>query len=175
VGFYVPTTIIPLFCLTKIFFLAMTQYYVILPCAEKYHWDNSQWNIRWVFEKFLGHIIPVVLLGNLNGSEKVKTHFFRTTVWQRLKLVRSFSIVANFWSTIVPLKFSDICKASLNLVKSIPWPSHTKRLRKLVFTASLLDVQHLKDKCGDRQASSLVVSLGKTRNGIASTFEWLDW
>jgi len=45
----------------------------------------------------------------------------------------------------------------------------------MVFTASLLDVQHLKDYCGDRPASSLVVSLGKAINGIASTFEWLDW
>jgi len=29
--------------------------------------------------------------------------------------------------------------------------------------------------CGDRPAISLVVSLGKTLNGIASTFEWLNW
>jgi len=28
---------------------------------------------------------------------------------------------------------------------------------------------------GDRPVSSLVVSLGKALNGIASTFEWLDW
>jgi len=41
--------------------------------------------------------------------------------------------------------------------------------------ASLLDVQHLKGLCGDRPASSLVVSLGKALNGIVSTFEWLDW
>jgi len=27
-----------------------------------------------VFEKFLGHIIPVVLLGNLNDSERVKDY-----------------------------------------------------------------------------------------------------
>jgi len=27
---------------------------------------------------------------------------------------------------------------------SIPWPSQTKRLEKLVFTASLHDVQHIK-------------------------------
>jgi len=48
----------------------------------------------------------------------------------------------------------------------------------LVFTASLLDVQHLKGlvwRTGDRLTSSLVVSLGKALNGIASTFEWLDW
>jgi len=44
----------------------------------------------------------------------------------------------------------------------------------LVFTAFLIDVQHLKrDKCEDRPASSLV-SLDKVAfNGIASTFEWL--
>jgi len=42
----------------------------------------------------------------------------------------------------------------------------------LVFTASLLDAQHFK---GYRPASSLVVSLGKALNGIASTYEWLDW
>jgi len=28
---------------------------------------------------------------------------------------------------------------------------------------------------GDRPASSLVVSLGKALNGIASTYEWLGW
>jgi len=26
-----------------------------------------------------------------------------------------------------------------------------------------------------KRASSLVVSMGKAFNGIASTFEWLDW
>jgi len=46
----------------------------------------------------------------------------------------------------------------------------------LVFTASLLDVQHLKELVGDcKPASSLVVSLGKALNGIASIFDWLDW
>jgi len=55
----------------------------------------------------------------------------------------------------------------------IPWLSQTKRIEKLVFTASLLDVQHLKG-CGERPTSSLVVSLSKALNGIASTFEWLD-
>jgi len=44
----------------------------------------------------------------------------------------------------------------------------------LVFTASLLDVQHLNGLVW-RPASSLVVSLGKTLNGIGSTLEWLDW
>jgi len=28
---------------------------------------------------------------------------------------------------------------------------------------------------GDRPEHLLVVSLGKALNGIASTFEWLDW
>jgi len=46
---------------------------------------------------------------------------------------------------------------------------------KLVFTASLLDIQHKKGYCGDKLASSLVVPLGKALSGIASTFEWLDW
>jgi len=32
-----------------------------------------------------------------------------------------------------------------------------------------------KGECGDRPASSLVVSLGKALNRFASTFEWLDW
>jgi len=32
-----------------------------------------------------------------------------------------------------------------------------------------------KGLCEDRSASSLVVSLGKTLNGISSIFEWLDW
>jgi len=45
---------------------------------------------------------------------------------------------------------------------------------KVGITASLLDVQHLKGISEDRPASSLVVSLGKALNGIASTFEWLD-
>jgi len=44
-------------------------------------------------------------------------------------------------------------------------------------TTSLLDAQHLKELVvvgEDRPASSLVVTLGKALNGIASTFE-LDW
>jgi len=45
----------------------------------------------------------------------------------------------------------------------------------MVFTASLLDVQRLKGLVWRRPASSLVVSLVKALNGIASTFEWLDW
>ena len=37
---------------------------------------------------------------------------------------------------------------------------------KLVFTASLLDVQHLSDSAENKPASLLVVSLGKAINGI---------
>jgi len=33
----------------------------------------------------------------------------------------------------------------------------------------------IKEWCEDQAASSLVVSLGKALNGIASTFEWLNW
>ena len=36
----------------------------------------------------------------------------------------------------------------------------------LVFTASLFDVQHLKDSVENKPASLLVVPLGKTLNGI---------
>jgi len=39
----------------------------------------------------------------------------------------------------------------------------------------LLDVQHKKGECKAKPASSLVVLLGKALNGIACTFEWLDW
>jgi len=48
--------------------------------------------------------------------------------------------------------------------------------RRPWFTAFLLDVQHRKCKCmwESKPASSLVVSLGKILNGIASTFTWLD-
>jgi len=31
------------------------------------------------------------------------------------------------------------------------------------------------NESASRLVSSLVVSLGKALNGIASTFEWLDW
>ena len=37
---------------------------------------------------------------------------------------------------------------------------------KLVFTASLLDVQHLRDSVKNKPASLLVVPLGKALNGI---------
>jgi len=46
---------------------------------------------------------------------------------------------------------------------------------KVVFTASLLDVQHLKRLVWRETASSLVTYLDKTLKGIAFTFEWLDW
>jgi len=39
------------------------------------------------------------------------------------------------------------------------------------FLAPSADAYEYKDK----SVSSLVVSLGKVLNGIASTFEWLDW
>jgi len=43
----------------------------------------------------------------------------------------------------------------------------------LVFTASLLDVQYFKDISAEiKPSSSLVMSLGKALNGIATTFEW---
>jgi len=42
-------------------------------------------------------------------------------------------------------------------------------------TAALLDIQHKKGIVEERQASSLVVSLGKALIRIASTFEWLNW
>jgi len=45
----------------------------------------------------------------------------------------------------------------------------------LVFTTTLLDVQHLKGLVWRWPASSLVVSLVKALNRIVSTFEWLDW
>jgi len=46
----------------------------------------------------------------------------------------------------------------------------------LVFTASLLDVQHKKRYSVKKGlASLLVVSLEEALNEIASTFEWLDW
>jgi len=45
-----------------------------------------------------------------------------------------------------------------------------------MFTAFLLDAQHKKRDVGEgRPASSLVVSLGKVINGIASTLECLNW
>ena len=46
-------------------------------------------------------------------------------------------------------------------------PSRVKPMTlKLVFTSSLLDVQHLRDSVNNKPASLLVVPLGKTLNGI---------
>ena len=41
---------------------------------------------------------------------------------------------------------------------------------KLVFTASLLDVQHLRDSVENKSASLLVVPLGKALSGIAPSW-----
>jgi len=43
------------------------------------------------------------------------------------------------------------------------------------FTAFLLSVQHKRDSEKIKLLSSLVVSLGKALNEIASTYEWIDW
>jgi len=51
-------------------------------------------------------------------------------------------------------------------------------LEELAFIASLLGIQHQKDSvelCYFLLASLLVVSLQRAFNGIAYTFEWLDW
>ena len=45
---------------------------------------------------------------------------------------------------------------------SFPKSSHTKRLQKMVFTASLLGTQHNRNSVENKPASLLVVSLGKT-------------
>jgi len=51
----------------------------------------------------------------------------------------------------------------------------TKILEKLVFIASLVDVQHQRNSVENKPASSHVVSVGKALNGIiVSSFEWLD-
>jgi len=52
-----------------------------------------------VFEKFLRHIIPVVLLRNLNGSERVKT-----LTWT-LKLRENVKIQLFFFFSIPNIKF----------------------------------------------------------------------
>ena len=43
---------------------------------------------------------------------------------------------------------------------------HAKRLQKMVFTAFLLGAQHNRDSVENKPASLLVVSLGKTLNGM---------
>jgi len=50
-----------------------------------------------VFEKFLGHINPVVLKGNLNGSERVKglgTSFFTAGLMNKCFLLNPEKILA---------------------------------------------------------------------------------
>ena len=44
--------------------------------------------------------------------------------------------------------------------------SLTKRLLKMVFTASLLGAQHIRDSVENKPVSWLVVSLGKALNGM---------
>jgi len=57
---------------------------------------------------------------------------------------------------------------------SIPSSSHTKRLKILVFVASLLDFSIKRDSVKISWQVRLL-SLDKALNGIATTFEWLDW
>ena len=51
-------------------------------------------------------------------------------------------------------------------LSSFPETSHTKRIKKMVFTASLLGAQHNKDSVENKPASLLVVYLDKTLNGM---------
>ena len=44
--------------------------------------------------------------------------------------------------------------------------SHTKRIKKIVFTASLLGAQHNRDSVENKPASFLVVSLSKALNRL---------
>ena len=44
--------------------------------------------------------------------------------------------------------------------------SYQKTFKKMVFTTSLLDAQHITDSVENKAASLLVVSLGKALNGI---------
>ena len=44
--------------------------------------------------------------------------------------------------------------------------SYQKTLKKMVFTASLLGAQHIRDSVENKPASLLVVSLGKALNGM---------
>ena len=55
---------------------------------------------------------------------------------------------------------------SVDLGGSFPLSSHTKRLYKMVSTASLLGAQHLREVVENKPASSLGVSLGKALNGM---------
>ena len=54
------------------------------------------------------------------------------------------------------------CAVDLGLIPSRVTPI----ILKLLFTASLLDVQHLRDSVENKPASLLVVPLGKTLSGI---------
>ena len=58
---------------------------------------------------------------------------------------------------------------------SIPLSSHTKRLLKMVSTASLLGARHLKEVVENKPASSLVVSLGKALNGTPRLYVEDRW
>ena len=54
---------------------------------------------------------------------------------------------------------------------SFPKSSHTKRLQKMIFTASLLGAEHKKSNSVQKKpASLLVVSLGKALNGTPPPF-----
>ena len=54
---------------------------------------------------------------------------------------------------------------SIDLGGSFPLSSHTKKLLKIVSTASLLGARHLWEVVKNKPASSLVVTLGKALNG----------
>ena len=49
---------------------------------------------------------------------------------------------------------------------SLPKSSHTKKLLKMLFTASLLGAQQNRDSVENKPASLLVASLSKTLNGV---------
>ena len=49
---------------------------------------------------------------------------------------------------------------------SFPKSIHAKRLKKMVFTASMLGVQHKRVSVEIKPASLLVVSFGKALNGM---------
>ena len=53
---------------------------------------------------------------------------------------------------------------------SFPLSSHTKRLQKMVSTASLLGARHLWEVVENKPASSFVVSLGKALNRTPPPF-----
>jgi len=58
---------------------------------------------------------------------------------------------------------------------SIPLLSHIKILKKFLFTADLLDVQHFMEWCEDQARKFPCCVPGKALSkGNASTIEWLD-